>query len=116
MSVDTEAVFTALADPTRRRVLTLVAERGPASASTLAHHLPVSRQAIARHLAVLSEARLVRGERKGQQVQFGVMPETLAATAGWLAHVGEAWDARLERLRAYLAQSGSSDVARPSVG
>lgn len=102
---DPEGVFGALADPTRRRVLTLVARQGPASASSMVEHLPVTRQAIARHLAVLSEAGLVRGRRRGHQVQFELVPETLSATADWLRQIGAEWDDRLARLKVYLADT-----------
>src|SRR5579863_2113726 len=67
-----DAVFAALADPTRRRVLRLVAERGPLSATVLERELPVTRQAIVKHLAVLNRAGLVSARRAGQEVRsFG---------------------------------------------
>jgi DNA-binding transcriptional ArsR family regulator len=97
-----DAVFAALADPTRRRVLRLVAERGPTSASRLQHELPVTRQAIVKHLAVLSRAGLVTRRRAGPQVQYGIATQPLGEAAEWLAEIGARWDARLERLRAYL--------------
>src|SRR5512133_2758290 len=65
-----DAVFAALADPTRRRVLQLVAERGPTSATLLERELPVPRQAIVKHLAVLHRAGLVSGKRTGQAVRY----------------------------------------------
>ena len=94
-----EAVFTALADPTRRQVLRLVAERGPTSATLLKHELPVTRQAIAKHLVVLSRAGLVTGQRRGQQVQYALAPEPLGEASRWLAEIGSRWDERLARLR-----------------
>src|SRR5438270_8578251 len=72
-----DAVFAALADPTRRRVLRLVAERGPTSATLLERELPVTRQAIVKHLVVLSRAGLVTGQRKGQEVRYALVPEPL---------------------------------------
>jgi DNA-binding transcriptional ArsR family regulator len=97
-----DAVFTALADRTRRQVLRLVAERGPASATSLEHELPVSRQAIVKHLVVLKAAGLVAGERRGQEVRYSLVTEPLGEAAEWLAAIGARWDARLERLRQYL--------------
>src|SRR5690242_9486409 len=76
-----DAVFAALADPTRRQVLRLVAERGPTSASTLVRELPVSRQAVVKHLVVLGRAGLVAGQRKGQEVQYGLVPAPLDEAA-----------------------------------
>jgi DNA-binding transcriptional ArsR family regulator len=97
-----DAVFTALADPTRRQVLRLVAERGPASATALERALPVSRQAIVKHLGTLSRAGLVVGHRQGQEVQYALVPAPLEDAAAWLAELEASWDQRLERLRALL--------------
>jgi DNA-binding transcriptional ArsR family regulator len=100
-----DAVFAALADPTRRRVLRLVAERGPTSATTLERELPVTRQAIVKHLVVLSHAGLVAGHRQGQEVRYALVPEQLSGAAEWIADLGARWDARLARLRAYLVDA-----------
>lgn len=94
-----DAVFAALADPTRRRVLRLVAERGPTSATLLEHELPVSRQAIVKHLVVLSRAGLVTGQRSGQEVRYALVPEPLDDVSKWIAEIGSRWDERLARLR-----------------
>jgi DNA-binding transcriptional ArsR family regulator len=94
-----DAVFAALADPTRRRVLRLVAERGPTSATLLERELPVSRQAIVKHLAVLNRAGLVAGRRTGQEVRYALVPEPLDDVADWIAEIGSRWDERLARLR-----------------
>ena len=94
-----DAVFAALADPTRRRVLRLVAERGPTSATLLERELPVTRQAIVKHLVVLSRAGLVTGQRAGQEVRYALVPEPLDEVSGWIAEIGVRWDERLARLR-----------------
>src|SRR2546423_828614 len=86
-----DAVFAALADPTRRRVLRLVAERGPTSATLLERELPVSRQAIVKHLAVLNRAGLVAGRRTGQEVRYALVPEPLDEVADWVAEIGSRW-------------------------
>ena len=101
-----DRVFTALADPTRREVLRLVSERGPASATTLERELPVSRQAVVKHLVVLSRAGLVAGRREGQQVRYTLVPEPLDEAAAWIAAIGARWDERLARLRALLTDPG----------
>jgi DNA-binding transcriptional ArsR family regulator len=85
-------VFAALADARRRELLELLARRPGASAGGLAALLPVSRQAVAQHLAVLEEARLVTRRRAGRQVLFAVRPEALTAAAGWLAARAVAWE------------------------
>jgi DNA-binding transcriptional ArsR family regulator len=94
-----DAVFAALADPTRRRVLRLVAERGPTSATLLTRELPVTRQAIVKHLVVLSRAGLVTGHRAGHEVRYVLVPERLDDASEWIAEVGARWDERLARLR-----------------
>jgi len=94
-----DAVFAALADPTRRQVLRLVAERGPTSATLLERELPVTRQAIVKHLIVLSRAGLVTGQRAGQEVRYALVPEPLDDVSAWIAELGSRWDERLARLR-----------------
>jgi DNA-binding transcriptional ArsR family regulator len=91
----TDAIFAALADPTRRRVLRLVAERGPTSATLLERELPVTRQAIVKHLAVLHRAGLVSGQRAGQEVRYALVP----GLSDWIGEIGSRWDERLARLR-----------------
>jgi DNA-binding transcriptional ArsR family regulator len=101
-----DAVFAALADPTRRRVLRLVAERGPTSATLLERELPVTRQAIVKHLVVLSRAGLVSGHRSGQEVRYALVPEPLDEVSTWIAEVGARWDERLARLRQVVLDKG----------
>jgi ArsR family transcriptional regulator, cadmium/lead-responsive transcriptional repressor len=91
-------VFEALADPTRRRVIALLSEQGTATASELADELPVSRQAIAKHLNALQDARLVASERVGREHRYRLTPGPMADAVSWMADVGSAWDERLSRL------------------
>jgi DNA-binding transcriptional ArsR family regulator len=94
-----DEVLVALADPTRRRLLDALAARGEATATALAASLPVTRQAVAKHLAVLDRAGLVRGARRGREVRYAVRPERLDATASWLAGLAAEWDARLAAIK-----------------
>jgi DNA-binding transcriptional ArsR family regulator len=94
-----EQVLAALADPTRRRVLNAVASHGEATATLLATELPVSRQAIVKHLAVLHRAGLITGTREGREVRYAVRPERLDATARWMTDLAAEWDARLARIK-----------------
>ena len=96
-----DAVFSALADPTRRDVVRCLAE-SPTSASELAHRLPVSRQAIAKHLSSLAAAGLVDSARDGRQVRYRLTPEAFSDVVAWMADVGAAWDDRLAALRRRL--------------
>ena len=97
-----EGVFSALSDPTRRRVMAFLSERGPASATDLAEELPVTRQAVTKHLAALEAAGLVTSERRGRERQFKLTPGPLADAMGWMTDVGAQWDHRLEALRRHL--------------
>jgi DNA-binding transcriptional ArsR family regulator len=94
-----DRVFDALADATRREVVRRLSERGPMTATELASELPVSRQAVAKHLSTLAEAGLVRSERLGREHRYRLTPAPLAEAVGWMASIGAEWDVRLERLR-----------------
>jgi DNA-binding transcriptional ArsR family regulator len=96
-------VFDALADPTRRRIVERLG-RAPATAGEIAERLPVSRQAVVKHLALLEAAGLVRGERDGRRVVFRLTPGAFADAAGWMHDVGAQWDRRLERLARRVAK------------
>ena len=97
-----EAVFDALADTTRRAVLRAVAEDGPLTATELATRLPVSRQAVAKHLDVLRAVGLVTSERAGRDVRFSFRAAPLSDAVDWIAAVGARWDRRLAALRERL--------------
>lgn len=94
-----DSVITALADPTRRQLLDLLAAQGEATATRLAERLPVSRQAVVKHLAVLDAAGLVSGSRAGREVRYAVRPAALDATARWMAALASDWDRRLGNIK-----------------
>lgn len=96
---DPQPLLAALADPTRRAVFERLNSKGPASASKLATELPVSRQAIAKHLSTLDSVGLVDRSAKGRQVVYSARVAPLKEVASWLETVGRDWDERLERLR-----------------
>jgi DNA-binding transcriptional ArsR family regulator len=91
-------VFAALGDPTRRTVLREVSERGSATATELAGPLGISRQAVAKHLGVRADARLVDGRREGRETRFRPTPAPLGEAISWMTGVGEPWDDRLAAL------------------
>ncbi len=99
MAADHDTVFQALADPTRRRLLLTLSTSGPATLSELSADMPVSRQAISKHLALLQDAGLVvgRGEVRGRR--YEITPAPLADAMGWIVDVGAGWDDRLARLK-----------------
>jgi DNA-binding transcriptional ArsR family regulator len=95
-----DGVFAALADPTRRQLLELLGESpGGRSASALAALVPVSRQAVTQHLAVLEDCRLIARRRAGREVLFSVEPDELTAAAAWLTDRAGAWRDRLAALK-----------------
>jgi DNA-binding transcriptional ArsR family regulator len=102
MERDPGPVFAALADPTRREVVRLLARQPGITASALAGELPVSRQAIAKHLAQLRDAGLAEAEHAGRETRYRLTPEPLSDAMAWMVDAGGRWDARLERLRRQL--------------
>ena len=90
MSDPLNQVFSALADPSRRHVLGYLADHGSATATELTGELPITRQAVAKHLATLSEAGLVESERAGRETRYR------------LTETGAEWDDRLDALRQHL--------------
>lgn len=79
-----------------------VSQEGPLTATDLASRLPVSRQAVAKHLAALEEAGLVSGEKVGREHRYRATPAPMAEAVGWISQVGAEWDERLRRLRRQL--------------
>jgi DNA-binding transcriptional ArsR family regulator len=94
-----DAVFGALSDPTRRHVMERLVDDGPVTATDLARDLPISRQAVVKHLQALDAAGLVDAERVGREVRFAARPDTLGDAVDWMSTVGVRWDRRLARLR-----------------
>lgn len=99
-----EAVFAALADPTRRTVLDQLASQGPLSATQLAQRFPVTRQAVVKHLTALAEAGLVSSERSGREVRYQVSASGLDDVVQWLTTVGQRWDDRVAALVRHLSE------------
>jgi DNA-binding transcriptional ArsR family regulator len=91
-------VFAALADPTRREVVRTLSRRPDLTASRLAGELPMTRQAVAKHLGALDRAGLVQARRQGRETRYSLTPAPLAEAMDWMAEVGERWDERLARL------------------
>jgi len=94
------AVFSALGDPTRRQVIEVLANEGEMTATELAAEIPVTRQAIAKHLSTLSDAGLVASEAHGREVRYRLTPAPMRQAVAWIAETGAEWDERLARLRA----------------
>jgi len=92
-------LWSAIGDPTRRRLLDLLLVDGGGTATTLGRQLPVTRQAVAKHLGVLDRVGLVRVAPAGREKRYQVDDAQLARAVAQLAAVGSAWDARLQRIK-----------------
>ncbi len=105
-------LWSAIGDPTRRRMLDLLLTGG-GTATTLSERLPVSRQAVAKHLAVLDGAGLVHGQTAGRERHYRIDEEQLARALAQLDAVSTAWDGRLQRIKR-LAEALQDQTTRGS--
>ena len=94
-----DELWSAIGDPTRRRILDLLLADGDGTATSLSGQLPVTRQAVAKHLDVLDRVVLVRSTPVGREKRYRVDDAQLARAVAQLSSVGSAWDARLQRIR-----------------
>ncbi|MFN2591014.1 MAG: ArsR/SmtB family transcription factor [Actinomycetota bacterium] len=94
-------VFAALSDPTRRDVVRRLAG-GSATATELASSLPITRQAVTKHLASLADAGLVRAVRQGREVRYELTPRPLGDAVSWIADLDTTWAERLNALRDHV--------------
>jgi DNA-binding transcriptional ArsR family regulator len=101
---EADALWAAIGDPTRRRVLDLLLARGESTATGLARELPLTRQGIAKHLAVLDRAGLVEARRDGRELRYRVRPDRLDAARRSVARVAADWEQRLGAIKR-LAES-----------
>lgn len=115
-----EEMWAAVGEPSRRALLDLLLTRGEATASTLASELPVTRQAVSKHLAVLERAGLVQGQRAGREVRYAVKPERLDQATQIMVRVADRWDRRLAAIKriaeARAADSHGEATARQRAG
>ncbi|GAB2672930.1 ArsR/SmtB family transcription factor [Kribbella swartbergensis] len=103
MEAVAEQVFVALADPSRRSILATLASGGPATATDLANRLPITRQAIAKHLTLLSDAGLVTAEHgERRRVRFRLRSAPMQVAQQFLAALARDWDSRLDALKDHL--------------
>jgi predicted transcriptional regulator len=99
-----DELWSAIGDPTRRRMLDLLIIEGIETATALSEQLPVSRQAISKHLQVLDRAGLVRGTVEGRERRYQVDESRLARAVEQMNQVSTAWDKRLDRIREMAEQ------------
>jgi DNA-binding transcriptional ArsR family regulator len=96
---DEDQLLIAVADPVRRTIIDVVLARGEASVSTLSHSVPVTRQAVSKHLAVLERVGLVTQHRQGREVRYSVRVERVDQAARSMLRLANAWDGRLRRIK-----------------
>jgi DNA-binding transcriptional ArsR family regulator len=104
-SSDDDDLWEAMADPTRRKLLDLLVARGQATATTLTADMPVSRQAISKHLLLLQRVGLIDSHRQGREVRYEVREQRLAEATGALSEVANRWDHRLRAIKPLAEQS-----------
>jgi len=92
-------LWSAIGDPTRRRMVDLLLVEGVGTATTLSQQMPVTRQAVAKHLGVLDRVGLVTATPAGREKRYRVDEAQLARAVAQLSSVGAAWDARLQRIK-----------------
>lgn len=92
-------LWSAIGDPTRRRMLDVLLAAGSGTATSLSEQLPVTRQAVAKHLQVLDQVGLVHATMAGRERRYHVDQAQLARAAAQLASVGASWDGRLQRIK-----------------
>ena len=114
--VDDE-LWSAIGDPTRRQLLDLLLAAGTGTATSLSERLPVSRQAVSKHLVVLDRAGLVRGETAGRERQYRIDDQQFERALAQLHAVSTAWDGRLRRIKRLaeaIRQSSERSSEQPS--
>ena len=105
-------VFAAIAQPTRRSILEMLAGSGQLSASQISHHFRVSPPAISQHLKILREARLVRMHKRAQQRIYQINPEAMQEVEDWARQMTALWNERFDRLESLLKEE-ESERAKP---
>ena len=112
MKVSEASLLEAVADSSRRQVLDLLLAHGEVTSTALAAELPITRQAVAKHLAVLDRAGLVAATRRGREVRYSVRPEHLDVAVRAMAKVAARWDARLGAIKR-LAEARQAERRSP---
>jgi ArsR family transcriptional regulator, cadmium/lead-responsive transcriptional repressor len=108
---EADRLWAALGDPMRIRLLDLLLERGEATASTLAKELPITRQGVSKHLAVLERDGLVTAHRHGREVRYAVREERLDQAGAAIARIAARWDKRLTAIKQIAERAQNNDVS-----
>jgi DNA-binding transcriptional ArsR family regulator len=111
---DDDELWEAMADPTRRKLIDLLVAKGHATATTLTAGMPVTRQAISKHLGVLERAGFIESERHGREVRYAVRQQRLAEATDALSEVAERWDRRLRAIKQLAEQAQAAAKTSPT--
>jgi DNA-binding transcriptional ArsR family regulator len=106
--LEADALVAAVTEPSRRQMLDLLLERGESTATVLADSLPITRQAVSKHLAVFARVGLVEGEKSGREVRYRLNVERLDEAARSLGELAATWDRRLARIKQIAEAAASS--------
>jgi DNA-binding transcriptional ArsR family regulator len=106
------AVFAALADPTRRRVVHELSKDGPLTSTELARRIPVTRQAISKHFDALEDAGLAAATRVGRETRYALRTQAFAEAEAWMRAIGAMWDQRLAAFKEYVESVPSGSTGR----
>jgi len=118
-TLEVDALVAAVTEPTRRQMLDLLLERGESTATVLADKLPISRQAVSKHLAVFTRVGLVEGEKSGREMRYRLNVERLDQAARSLGELAAIWDQRLLRIKRIAetaARASGDSLVRPPAG
>jgi len=110
-----DELWSAIGDPSRRRVLDLLVSSGEATASWLAGQVPFSRQAVSKHLTVLEQAGLIVRRKEGREVRYRVDPRRLDDATSAMSEVARVWDQRLGAIKR-LAEAAHAEAKRAGQG
>ncbi len=110
-SSDDDDLWEAMADPTRRKLLDLLVARGHDTATTLTTDMPVSRQAISKHLSLLQRVGLIDGHRQGREVRYEIREQRLAEATKALSEAADRWDRRLRTIKQVAEQAHVAERA-----
>lgn len=104
--------FTAVADPTRRKIVETLAQQGQLSATQIADQFAITAQAISQHLRILREANVLAMEKRAQQRLYRINPESLKEIEAWAQRIGQLWEARFDAIASLLEEDVPDDEAQ----
>lgn len=109
MTADTQKVFIALADTTRRDIINTLTEQGAHTATQLSSNMAITRQGVAKHINILIDAGLVSTKKQGREVYYDITPQPLQKATEWIADIEAQWDKRLIKLQEFIENEADED-------